>query len=176
MKPCDAMPTHAEKRPMPYTPEQLFDMVADIEKYPEFLPWCTAARIRKREEHVIVADLMIGFKVVREKFTSRVELYRPDKINVAYAEGPFRYMNNHWVFERMEDGGTLIDFYVDFEFHSKVLQKIMGALFNEAVKLMVSAFQKRSSLLYGADGRALAPQPVRQPARGGMVGRRHLRS
>ncbi len=145
---------------MPYTPEQMFDMVADIEKYPEFLPWCAAARIRKRDENVIVADLMIGFKMVREKFTSRVEMDRPGKINVTYAEGPFRYMNNHWVFERMNDGGTLIDFYVDFEFHSKILQKIMGALFNEAVKLMVSAFQKRAALLYGPDGRQRGQEPA----------------
>ncbi|VBB68635.1 Putative oligoketide cyclase/lipid transport protein, similarity with yeast ubiquinone-binding protein YOL008W [invertebrate metagenome] len=147
------MPTHAEKRPMPYTPEQMFDMVADIEKYPEFLPWCTAARIRRREKNIIIADLMIGFKMVREKFTSRVELNRPHGINVAYAEGPFRHMDNHWVFQRMDDGGVLIDFYVDFEFHSKMLQKIVGTLFNEAVKLMVSAFQKRAAMLYGPDGR-----------------------
>ncbi|MEO5376092.1 MAG: type II toxin-antitoxin system RatA family toxin [Alphaproteobacteria bacterium] len=150
------MPTHAEKRCMPYTPQQLFDMVADIESYPQFLPWCTAARIRKREGNVVWADLMIGFKLVRERFTSRVEMVRPDRINVAYSEGPFKYLNNHWVFEPLDDGTTLIDFYVDFEFHSKVLQKIIGALFNEAVKLMVSAFQKRALHLYGPDGREMA--------------------
>ncbi len=140
---------------MPYTQKQLFDMVADIERYPEFLPWCTAARIRKREGNIVVADLMIGFKMVRERFTSKVEINPPSAIHVRYAEGPFKYMNNHWVFDPMPDGGTLIDFYVDFEFHSKVLQKIMGALFNEAVKLMVSAFEKRAVQLYGPDGRTL---------------------
>lgn len=143
------MPTHAEKRFMPYTQKQLFDMVADIEKYPEFLPWCTAARIRKRDGNIVLADLMIGFKMVRERFTSRVELRHPSAIHVNYADGPFKYMNNHWVFDPAPDGGTMIDFYVDFEFHSKILQKIMGALFNEAVKLMVSAFEKRALVLYG---------------------------
>lgn len=151
------MPTHAEKRLMPYTQQQMFDMVADIESYPEFLPWCTAARIRKREGNVVIADLMIGFKMVREKFTSHVVLENPTRIHVRYAEGPFKYMNNHWAFEPLPDGGTLIDFYVDFEFHSKILQKVMGALFNEAVKLMVSAFSKRAQQLYGSDGRPARP-------------------
>ena len=141
---------------MPYTQQQLFEMVADIEKYPEFLPWVTAARIRRREGNVVWADLMIGFKMVRERFTSRVEIIHPTRINVTYSEGPFKYLNNHWAFEPLPDGGTLIDFYVDFEFHSKVLQKLMGALFNEAVRLMVSSFQKRAAQLYGPDGRPSA--------------------
>ncbi|MFN3075287.1 MAG: type II toxin-antitoxin system RatA family toxin [Alphaproteobacteria bacterium] len=147
------MPTHAEKRPMPYTQEQMFDMVANIERYPDFLPWITAARIRRRDGNVVVADLMVGFKMVREKFTSRVEMQRPNKIHVTYSDGPFKYLNNHWVFEPLPDGGTLIDFFVDFEFHSKILQKIMGTLFNEAVRLMVSSFEKRAQHLYGPDGR-----------------------
>lgn len=155
------MPTHAEKRALPYTPEQLFDMVADVERYPEFLPWAVASRIRKREGNVIVADLMIGFKMVRERFTSRVTLDRPNRVDVTYTEGPFRYLNNHWIFEPTPDGGTVIDFYVDFEFKSKLLQGIMGALFNEAVRLMVSAFEKRARQLYGADGRPVAnPTPA----------------
>jgi ribosome-associated toxin RatA of RatAB toxin-antitoxin module len=94
------MPTHAEKRELPYRPEQLFDLVADIERYPEFLPWCVGARVRSREGDLVVADLVIGFKVVRERFTSRVKLDRPNlRIDVAYTEGPFRYLNNHWIFE-----------------------------------------------------------------------------
>ncbi|WP_142846983.1 type II toxin-antitoxin system RatA family toxin [Telmatospirillum sp. J64-1] len=148
------MPTHAERRPLPYTPQQLFDMVADIERYPEFLPWCVAARIRRREGNTIWADLMIGFKMVRERFTSKVVLDPEAKrIDVTYAEGPFKYLNNHWIFEPGQDGGTVIDFYVDFEFRSRILQSIMGALFNEAVRLMVSAFEKRARQLYGPDGR-----------------------
>lgn len=147
------MSTHAEKRSMPYTQEQIFDLIADIEQYPVFLPWCTAARIRSHDGNILIADLVVGFKMVRETFTSRVELDRPKKVNVTYAEGPFIYMNNHWVLEQSLDGGTIVDFYIDFEFRSKILQKIMGTLFNEAVRLMVSAFQKRAAVLYGPDGR-----------------------
>lgn len=144
------MPTHAEKRYLPYTPEQLFDMVADIERYPDFLPWCVAARIRKREGNVLFADLMIGFKMVRERFTSKVTLGK-HRLDVVYTEGPFKYLNNHWIFDRADDGGTDIDFFVDFEFHSKVLRTLIGALFNEAVKLMVASFERRARQLYGAD-------------------------
>jgi coenzyme Q-binding protein COQ10 len=152
------MPTHAEKRVLPYTPEQMYDLVADIEKYPEFLPWCLAARIRKREGNVVYADLIIGFKMIRERFTSRVELNPPDRINVAYTEGPFSYLNNHWIFSPTETGGCLIDFYVDFEFRSKMLQKIIGVLFNEAVRRMVAAFETRARQLYG-DGTVPAATP-----------------
>jgi coenzyme Q-binding protein COQ10 len=144
------MPTHAEKRALPYRPDQLFDLVADIERYPEFLPWCRAARIRKREGDVIIADLVIGWKMIRERFTSRVTLKRPGRIDVSYHEGPFKHLNNHWIFEPLPDGGCLIDFYVDFEFHSRVLQKVIGVLFNEAVRRMVHAFEERARALYGA--------------------------
>lgn len=148
------MPTHAEKKTLPYTVEQLFDMVADVEKYPQFLPWCVAARIRKRDGDVFWADLMIGFKMLRERFTSRVTLNPgASRIDVQYTDGPFHYLNNHWIFERQPDGGTCIDFYVDFEFKSRLLQSVMGTLFNEAVKMMVHAFEKRARQLYGADGR-----------------------
>ena len=142
------MPTHAEKRFLPYTPEQVFDLVADIERYPEFLPWCVGARIRERRDNVILGDLLIGWRMVRERFTSRVTLNRPDRIDVEYTEGPFRYLKNHWVLER-QPGGCLVDFFVDFEFRSRFLQSVIGALFNEAVKRMVSAFEKRAKELYG---------------------------
>ncbi|AIB13741.1 coenzyme Q-binding protein COQ10 [Azospirillum brasilense] len=143
------MPTHAEKKVLPYTPEQMYRLVADVEKYPEFLPWCLAARIRRREGDVMFADLVIGFKMVRERFTSRVELDEANRrINVQYTEGPFQYLNNHWIFTPHE-GGVCVDFYVDFEFRSKMLQKIMGVLFNEAVRRMVQAFETRANQLYG---------------------------
>ena len=145
------MPTHAEKRVLPYTQAQLFDMVADVERYPDFLPWCLASRITKREGAVITADLIIGFRMVRERFTSRVTLDRPNRIDVEYTHGPLSHLNNHWVFHPHEDG-CLIDFYVDFEFRSRVLQKLIGALFNEAVKRMVAAFEARAGDLYGRKG------------------------
>ena len=144
------MPTHAEHRLLPYTAEQLFDLVADVERYPEFLPWCLGARVRERRDNVITADLLIGFRMVRERFTSRVVLDRPDQIDVSYAEGPFRYLENHWIFEPAPGGGCVIDFHVDFEFRSRMLQKIITVLFNEAVRRMVAAFESRARQLYGA--------------------------
>jgi coenzyme Q-binding protein COQ10 len=148
------MPTHAEKKHLPYTREQLFDLVADIERYPEFLPWCVGARVRERNGNEILGDLLIGYKMVRERFTSRVVLHRPNRIDVSYSEGPFKYLTNHWLFIPQEDGGCVIDFYVDFEFRSKMLQKIIGMFFNEAVRRMVSAFEARAHQLYGEPGRA----------------------
>jgi len=142
------MPTHAERRVLPYTPEQLFALVADIERYPEFLPWCRGARIRERQPHLVVADLVIGFKMFRERFTSRVALEPPHKIDVTYAEGPFRYLNNHWLFERLPEG-CQVDFFVDFEFKSRLMQKVIEVLFSEAVRRMVGAFEKRAFDLYG---------------------------
>ena len=142
------MPTHAEKRVVPYTPSQVFDLVADIERYPEFLPWCKATRIRKRQGNLLVGDLIIGFRMVKERFTSHVTLKAPYRIDVEYTQGPLRYLNNHWVFETHPDG-CLIDFYIDFEFHSKMLQKLIGLLFNEAVQRMVGAFEDRAHALYG---------------------------
>ncbi len=142
------MPTHAEKKFVPYTPEQMFDLVADVERYPEFLPWCTGSRIRRRDGNRLVADLMVGFKMVRERFTSEVMLDRPRRIDVRYTDGPFRFLNNHWEFERAE-GGCAIDFYLDFEFRSRVLQRLIGVVFQEAVRRMVGAFEARARQLYG---------------------------
>ena len=143
------MSTHAERRRLPYSPEQLFDLVADVERYPEFLPWCVGARVRERKPGLVVADLLIGYRMVRERFTSRVILDRPGRIDVSYSDGPFRYLNNHWLFEPEADGGCTLDFYVDFEFRSRMLQKIIEVLFNEAVRRMVGAFETRARNLYG---------------------------
>jgi len=150
------MPTHAEKRHLPYTPEQLYDLVAGVERYPEFLPWCKAARITKREGDVFYADLVVAFKMFRERFTSKVHVMPKYGIDVEYINGPFRYLNNHWRFERADDGGCILDFYVDFEFRSKILQKLIGLLFEEAVRRMVGAFEARAKALYGEDGRSTA--------------------
>ncbi|MEM7226634.1 MAG: type II toxin-antitoxin system RatA family toxin [Pseudomonadota bacterium] len=150
------MPTHDERRVLGYSPAQLYDLVADVEHYPDFLPWCIAARIRKREPNLLVADLIIGFRMIRERFTSRVELDPAGKeIHVTYAEGPFKYLNNHWRFLPHPEGCE-IEFYVDFEFRSRMLQKMMQALFHEAVRRMVGAFETRANELYGPPG-GLAP-------------------
>lgn len=143
------MPKHAEVKHLPYGAEQMFDLVADVGRYPEFLPWCRGARIRRREGDLIVADLIIGFKGITERFTSRVQLDRDNLIiDVAYEDGPFRYLKNHWKFIE-EEGGCLVDFYVEFEFRSRMLQRMIGLVFTEAVRRMVNAFESRARDLYG---------------------------
>jgi coenzyme Q-binding protein COQ10 len=141
------MPTHAEKRVLPYTDEQLFDMVADVRRYPEFLPWCVGARVVSRTEDELIADLTVGFKMFRETFRSSVTLERPHHVHVRYLTGPFRYLNNHWRFRPVANG-TELDFFVDFEFKSRLLQAVIGTVFNEAVRLMVRSFERRAAILY----------------------------
>lgn len=143
------MPTHAEKRTLPYTPEQLFSLVSDVEKYPEFLPWCLSSRITRREGDVFYADLVIGYKMVREKFTSKVTLSKPDRIHVEYIRGPMKHLSNHWNFIAEPDGSCTIDFYVDFSFRNIFLQNLMGAFFDKIVRKMVGAFEDRAKVLYG---------------------------
>ncbi len=151
------MPTHAEKRVMPYSADQMYALIADIERYSEFLPWCQATRIRDVREtpdgQVIDADLVISFKVFRERFGSRVTL-RPDaqEIDVEYLDGPFRYLNNHWRFRDMPGGQCEVDFFVDFEFKSRTLQAVIGLVFNEAMQRIVRAFETRAQDLYGTGG------------------------
>ncbi len=154
------MAKHSEQRVLPYSPEQMFDLVADIEKYPEFLPWCMAARIRTAQGNEVLADLVIGFKMYRERFGSRVTLERPGRIHVSYFDGPFRYLENQWLFEPAPGGHCRIDFYVDFEFKSRMLQKVIEVLFNEAVRRMVAAFESRARKLYGAAETKFASQPI----------------
>ncbi len=141
------MPTYAERRIVPYTPEQMYALVADIEKYPEFLPWCVSVREKSRQAGVVEADMAIGFKAIRESFTCRVTLTPPTRIEVEYLNGPFRHLNNHWIFHS-HARGCEVEFFIDFEFRSKMLQLIIGALFNEAVRIMVRAFETRAAKLY----------------------------
>ncbi len=144
------MPTHAEQRILPHTPDQMFDLVADVGRYPEFLPWCVGARVRSRTENLLVADLIIGFKGIRESFTSHVSLNRDSMIiQVKYQEGPFKYLNNNWKFDNYDSEKCALDFFVDFEFKSRVMEKLIEMLFSEAVRRMVGAFEKRAAQLYG---------------------------
>ncbi len=142
------MPTHAERRVLPYTDEQLFDLVADVAKYPQFLPWCVGARIRSREGDVLHADLTIGFGPFRESFRSQVTLERPHRVGVVYERGPFKYLNNYWTFTP-DPKGCQVNFFVDFEFRSRLLQAAIGAVFGEAVRRMVNAFETRARAIYG---------------------------
>lgn len=144
------MPTHAEERTLPYSPEQLYNLVADVESYPKFLPWCVACRITDKRDGEIDADLVIGYKMVREKFSSRVTLEPHKKIHVEYLSGPMRYLSNYWRFIPVDDGKACkIDFYVEFEFKNAFLQKTINIFFHEAVKRMVNAFEQRAIEMYG---------------------------
>ena len=142
------MQTHAEKKHLPHTQEQMFQLVSDIENYSEFLPWCISTRIRSREGNELLADMVIGYKVFREGFTSRVILTEPERIDVTYSRGPFKYLNNHWIFLPEADGTCTVDFYVEFEFRSNLMQKMIGLIFNEAVKKMVHSFEERAYVVY----------------------------
>ena len=153
------MPTHAETRILPHTPDQMYDLVADIERYPEFLPWCVGLRVRKRWDNKIRAEMKVGFNVLRETFSSEVTLTPRERIDVVYFEGPFRYLNNHWIFRPHGDGACAIDFFIDFEFRSVMLQRLAGVVFNEAVKRMVSSFERRADVLYGSADK-VNDQPV----------------
>lgn len=147
------MPTHSETKELPYSADQMYALVADVAKYPEFLPWTAAARIRSDEDRgnhrVMDADLVISFKVFRERFTSRVVLW-PDtrKIDTEYLDGPFKKMVSNWYFED-SDAGCVVHFHVDFEFRNRVLQGIIGVVFNEAMLRVVRAFEARAEALYG---------------------------
>lgn len=148
------MPTHSEQRHLPFSAQQMYDLVAGVGEYPKFLPWCSAARIRgtsyQQDTVILEADLVISFKVFREKFGSRVILYPKDlKIDTEYLDGPFRYMKSSWAFTEAADGGCEIDFFVDFEFKNAILQGIIGVVFNEAMQRIVRAFERRAVELYG---------------------------
>ena len=147
------MPTHSETRFLPYSADQMYALVADVASYPEFLPWCAAARIRREVPQdasiLLEADLVISFKVFRERFGSRVILH-PDarKIDTEYLDGPFKYMKSNWAFADTE-GGCNVTFFVDFEFKNAILQGIIGVVFNEAMQRIVRAFERRADDLYG---------------------------
>ena len=149
------MPQHKDSRILPYTADQMYALVADIERYPEFLPWNTAARIRSRRPgpdggELVEADLVISFKVFRERFGSRVTLWPADRrIDTEYLDGPFRYLKSRWSFAPLPDGGCHVDFFVDFEFRNRVLQGVIGIVFNEAMHRIVKAFEDRAKALYG---------------------------
>jgi len=156
------MPAHAESHIVPFTPEQMFDLVADVDRYPQFLPWCVGAKVRAQTETEQIADMTIGFGPFRERFTSRNALLRPQYIKVRYERGPFRYLNNDWIFAA-DARGCRVDFRIDFEFRSRILQAAIGVVFNEATRRMVNAFLRRARDVYGAPAIATA-QADRQQA------------
>jgi coenzyme Q-binding protein COQ10 len=149
------MPTHHETKVVPYSAAQMYALVADVGAYPKFLPWNAAARIRSRVpgpdgSEVMEADLVISFKVFRERFGSRVVLW-PDQrlIETEYLDGPFRKMKSTWAFRDRAEGGSEIEFFVDFEFRNAILQGIIGVVFNDAMQRVVRAFERRAAELHG---------------------------
>lgn len=143
------MPRHSETRHLPYTPEQLFDLVADVGRYDEFLPWVVAVRVRSSSEQETIADLFVGFNAFKERFTSRIVKKRPDRIGVDYVEGPLKYLHNEWGFDHAGDGGTNLHFAVDFAFRSRIFETIAGSMFDRALRRMTDAFEQRAAALYG---------------------------
>ena len=143
------MPGIRETRTVPYSVEQMFDLVADVGRYGEFLPWVVATRVRSDSETEMTADMIVGFKALREKFTSRVEKERPRRITVHYVDGPMRDLDNRWLFEPTADGGCSIDFCVDFAFKNAVFEALAGQYFDRAFRKLVAAFEARAHDLYG---------------------------
>ena len=143
------MPRHSETKHLPYSPEQLFDLVADIEHYDEFLPWVVAVRVRSSSETETVADLVVGFNAFKERFTSRVTKERPTRICVDYIEGPLKYLKNEWRFVAAPGGGTEVHFSVDFAFRSRIFEALAGQMFDRALRRMTGAFEQRAAALYG---------------------------
>jgi coenzyme Q-binding protein COQ10 len=143
------MGTRLHTHVLPQRPDQLYELVADVEKYPEFLPWCLAVRVLSRSEVEIVAELTVGYKFFRETFLSRVHLTPKSRIDVEYVKGPFRHLNNHWIFKEGPNQGTAIDFFIDFQFHNGLLQSATKVVFDKTFDSMLNAFERRAQQVYG---------------------------
>ena len=148
------MPQFETHRPVPHTPDQMFDLVADVERYPEFLPLCEALSVKNRKERdgkeLLIADMTVGYKAIRETFTTQVLLNRAERvIDVKYIDGPFRYLDNRWRFVEAEDHGCTVDFFIDYEFKSRILGALMGSMFDRAFRMFTEAFEKRAATIYG---------------------------
>ncbi|AMG74570.1 MULTISPECIES: type II toxin-antitoxin system RatA family toxin [Sphingopyxis] len=144
------MPRHHETRELPYSAEQMFALVTDIARYPEFLPWVVALRVRSQDEHAALADMIVGFKGLRESFSCRVEKHRPTHVAVHYIDGPMRHLDNEWHFAPLDGGGCRVDFLVDFSFRNRVFETLAGQMFDKALRRMIAAFEDRAAVLYGA--------------------------
>jgi coenzyme Q-binding protein COQ10 len=143
------MPSIRETRLLPYSAEQMFDLVADVARYPEFLPWVVATRVRDNTEDALTADMLVGFKALREKFTSRVEKRRPHEIRVHYIDGPMRDLDNVWHFRDLGEQGCALDFSVEFSFRNMMFEALAGQYIDRAFRKMVEAFETRAGQLYG---------------------------
>ncbi len=145
------MPRHQETRIVPYSPAQMYALVADVAAYEQFLPWVVKIRVRSDSATETVADMIVGFRALREQFTSRVVKYPHDRIVVDYVDGPLRYLNNDWHFRDAPGGGCAVDFCVDFAFKSGLFNQLAGTMFDGALRKMIGAFEARADALYGSD-------------------------
>ena len=145
------MPSIRETRELDYSAEQMFDLVADVANYPQFLPWVVATRVRSNSETEMVADMMVGFKALRERFTSKVHKQRPDRIMVEYVDGPLSNLENSWRFEPLDGGRCRIHFCVEFTFRNRVFEALAGQYLDRAFRKMVGAFETRARDLYGSN-------------------------
>jgi coenzyme Q-binding protein COQ10 len=152
------MPTISSKRRVRHAASQMFDLVADVERYPEFVPLCQSLKIRQRTAkedgtEVVVADMTVSFKLVRETFTSKVTLDRPNlKIIVEYLRGPFSSLENRWTFEPKSETECDVGFFLSYEFKSRMLAMLMGTMFDTAFQRFAAAFEKRADAVYGKAG------------------------
>ena len=151
------MPKFQTTRRVAHDPDKMFALVADVEKYPEFLPLCEALTVRSRKEKdgraMLVADMTVGYKAIRETFTSQVFLIPSETtIDVKYLDGPFRYLTNEWRFDPAEGGGSNVCFFIDYEFKSRILGAVMGAMFDRGFRMFADAFEKRAIEIYGPAG------------------------
>ena len=144
------MPGIHEVHALPYSAEQMFDLVADVGRYGEFLPWVVATRVKSDTDTEMVADMLIGFNALREKFTSRVTKHRPDSLTVHYIDGPMRDLDNRWLFRPLGEGSCEVDFCVEFTFRNALFERLAGQYFERAFRKMVAAFEKRAEELYGS--------------------------
>jgi coenzyme Q-binding protein COQ10 len=144
------MPGIHETRRLPYSAEQMFDLVADVARYPEFLPWVVATRVRSNSETEMIADMLVGFSMIKEKFTSRVEKQRPGALRVHYVDGALRDLDNQWQFRAIDADSCEIVFDVKFAFRNPLFEKIAGQYFDKAFRKMVTAFETRAAVLYGS--------------------------
>ena len=144
------MPSIHEVRQLPYSAAQMFDLVADVARYAEFLPWVIATRVRADSDSEMTADMVVGFNAIREKFTSRVAKHRPDAITVHYVDGPLRDLDNRWKFNPLGPNGCEVEFSVSFTFRNALFEKLAGQYFDRAFRKMVAAFEARAGVLYGS--------------------------
>jgi coenzyme Q-binding protein COQ10 len=151
------MPRHEEQATLSYSPDELFTVVADVKDYPAFVPWCSGARIQREDQREIIADLVIGFGPFQESFTSQVTLDRPRQVLVRAVDGPLEHLTNTWTFTPVGDM-THVDFIIDFQFKSHLLDHVANGMFHDATTRMMSAFESRVHLLHAMRRRAMQRQ------------------